>query len=564
MKPGGDTQTSPSPDTQAAPGPCGPWWWDALGLLIAAAGGFLCIEAYLGQHSLFVDEMRLLESVINRGFGQLTEPLAQEQAAPVGFLFLLKLSMEWIGEDKLGFRAVPMAAAVGSMFLFWLLIRQLVTGWPAWFGMAVFASGSWLTYFAQQTKQYTLELAVSLTLFCLLAWIARRGLRGWRLVIFALAGAAATWFAVTAVIVLAGCGVVLLVLAIRQRNKAMIAAVVGVGVVWVGSFLAQYALVLSAYRESDYLATFWEDFYLQINPRLPHRLFGQLAIVFDRPVDLPMFQLGFGVWALGLYAAVRSRRALPWALVGAWAVLAAMSFAGQYPYGQRQVLFALPIFIGLMAMGLAWLRTLGRAGEGMALALGALLASGTLLTAGNVEADNDLEPVMLELRQRVQPGDIVWVDRGAMYSVGFLQSISDEFDLAPATIQYTTLVDGQRHWALADLQSLQGKPRVWLLMTHSIGRGGLNEITFVQMLAKQMGQPREQIQHGDAFATLFDFTAEPSPPPIPAGPQADVNDLPIEFDKPATPPTPTPPIGEINPPPPIETKVPEPQTPVSP
>lgn len=529
MKAGDHTQKDGSARVELAQTSAGPWWRDVVGLLIAVGGAAWCVQGYLQQHSLFIDEARLLENVLSRSWGELSQPLTQEQAAPVGFLYLIKLSIAWVGDDKLGFRAVPMAAAVASMFMFWFLMRQLVKGWPAWFGMAVFATGSWTTYYAQQAKQYTVELAVALALFCLLSWIARRGLSAWRLGVFAVVGALATWLSVTAVLVLAGCGVVLLVLATRRKRPAMIAAVLGVGVLWVGSFLMQYWLVLSEYRGSDYLVDYWRPFYLRVIPQLPHRVLGQLSGVFIRPVDLQLHQLGFALWAIGFCVAVRSRRALPWALVTAWLTLVLLSFLGHYPYGDRQVLFALPMLVGLMAMGLGWLNESGKPGHVIAVVLAVAVLAGPVFTAGNVEADDDLEPVILELRERVQPGDIVWVDHGAKYMVQFLQARSDDFDLAPATVRFTELVDGQRHWVLDELRALDGRPRVWLLMSHKMGRQGVDELAYVQLLAKQQGRKLEMIAFGDSFAALFDFTADPHDVPTPAGPRPDLDGPPADL-----------------------------------
>jgi len=535
MKPGEDTQphvaardgeanTASALEARAT---AASWWRDAIGLLIASCGATLCVQAYLQQHSLFIDEARLLENVLSRRWSELTDPLTQGQAAPVGFLYLLKLSIAWVGENKLGFRAVPMVGGVASMFLFWGLMRRLVRGWPAWLGMAVFASGSWTVYYAQQTKQYTVELAVALALLCLLEGVARRGLTAWRLAGLAVAGAVATWLSVTAVIVLAGCGAVLLVMAIRGKRPAMVGAVLGVGVLWVGSFLVQYVLVLNDYSDDEFLANYWRPFYLRVIPQLPHRVLGQLSGVFTRPVDLELHQLGFALWALGMWAAARSRRALPWALVAGWLVLAGLSMAGEYPYGDRQVLFALPMLIGLMVMGVAWLRTLGRPGEVLAIVAALTVASAPVFslvnnltnTGGHVRADDELEPVILELRERVEPGDIVWVGRGAAYMTRFLATHSDAYDLAPAELRYSQRITGQRHWVLDEIQSFRGQPRVWLLMSHSLGRSGVDELVYVQLLAKQMGQKIDVIQRGDSIAALFDFTAGPTPPPSRSRPQ---------------------------------------------
>lgn len=509
---------------------------DGVGLLLVAAGIALCLRGYIQQHSLFLDEAKLLGNVLERDWADLFQPLALEQAAPVGFLLLLKLSIAWLGENHLGYRAVPVAAACAAMPLFWLFIRQLVRGWPAWFGMALFATGSWVTHYAQQTKQYTLELAITLLLLCLLARIARKGLSGPRLAVFALAGMLAVWFSLTAVIVLAGCGVGLLMLAAREKRRGMVAAVTGVGLLWAGSFLVEYILILRAYLDSDYLAGYWRPFYLRIIPVAPHRFFGQLAGVFQRPVDLQFEQLGMAVWLLGIWAAVRSRSALARSLVAMVVVLIVLSMAERYPYGDRQMIFALPMLIGVLAIGLGWLNHLGdtkptdeiavprstqtlrrrgesfRGGRGVALGLGGVMLLAPVMTAGRVAADDPLEPLILELGQRVRPGDVVWIDSGALYMWRFLSMRDERYALAPATVVPTTLADTDRLRVLDTMQRFRDQPRVWLLLAHPMAGKGINELTNVLTLAEQLGERQDRIEFGDASATLFDFRTPPPPP----------------------------------------------------
>ncbi|MEM9882303.1 MAG: hypothetical protein AAF800_05245 [Planctomycetota bacterium] len=497
---GGDSSIPPRRD---------PRWRDFVGLLLAAAGAAICVHAYALRLSYFGDEILLLESVLPRGWGELAQPLGRNQAAPLGFVYLLELSIAVLGENKLGFRAVPMAAAVASMFLFWVFIRGLVHGWPAWFGMAVFACGSYTAYYAQQTKQYTLELAVALGLLCLTGWVVRGGLTLRRVVVFGVAGAGLLWFSISGVFILGGCGLVLSVVAWRSGRRAAVAAVVGAGLLSLASFAGQYLLVLQHYGGNAYLHDYWNPFYLRLIPRLPFRLLGQAAGVFTRPVDLGFPQLGLLVSLLGVAAAARGRSALAWAVLVTWGLLILASWLERYPYGDRQVLFALPLLIGLVALGLRWLADLGPRAHAVAALAAALMLVEPVFTAGHIEADDALEPVLAEVRPRLEPGDTVWVERGAVYPYYFLASRDPAFDLSLAEVMPSDQPDSRRLAVLDELERFAGRDRVWLLISHSSERRGVDARNHILFVAEQLGRRLEHFEAGDTSATLFDFTRRP-------------------------------------------------------
>ena len=63
-------------------------WWG-----IILIGIVLRLRQYLLNRSLWADEASLAMNLVTRNFGELTQLLDYHQAAPIGFLFIEKLSI---------------------------------------------------------------------------------------------------------------------------------------------------------------------------------------------------------------------------------------------------------------------------------------------------------------------------------------------------------------------------------------------------------------------------------------------------------------------------------------
>ena len=85
---------------------------DAFGLGVLALGLIVRIATYLQRRSLWYDEAMLSLNILGRSIWRLTDPLAYNQAAPIGFLWSTRLVTGIVGPSELALRAT----AVGPPF----------------------------------------------------------------------------------------------------------------------------------------------------------------------------------------------------------------------------------------------------------------------------------------------------------------------------------------------------------------------------------------------------------------------------------------------------------------
>ncbi len=495
-------------------------WRDGLGFGIAALGIAICVSAYLAQLSLFIDEVNLLRSVIGRGLTQWLEPLTNDQAAPVGYVILLGASIAAWGEQELAFRLVSVIAACLSMPLFWLFIRRLVGGWPALAGMLIFAVNSTLAYYAQQTKQYTLELFIALLLLLLTQWVCRSRLTVIRLLLLAGAGLIATWFSASAIFILAGCGVALLVTAWKRPvgRGWSLPTIFAMGVIWIASFFAHYHSVLRHYSDDDFLVGYWRPFYLRLVPTRPDKLLDQLAAVFINPVDLTMYQLGWIVWVVGMIVlAIHQRTAIGYGLISAWLGLALAAVLEIYPYGDRLILFALPLLIGPLAVGISYLwMQRSWAFRLAAIGIAAVLLAQPVLTGGGIKADDDIKLVLEELDQQLIPEDVVWLNRNASAVQSFYTERLDKFHLKPAWVFHSNVRPADYVKRIDEVWQFAGRDRVWIVITHAEEVGPVNTRQHILDIFNHRAIRLAEIHSDDATATLYDLSdLPPLDPPAP-------------------------------------------------
>ena len=85
--------------------------------------------AYFGNSSLWLDEILLSRNIIELPMRELLlAPLALDQVAPRGFLFVEKLAVTAFGPHELALRLFPFLCGLASVVLFRRLAERTLTG----------------------------------------------------------------------------------------------------------------------------------------------------------------------------------------------------------------------------------------------------------------------------------------------------------------------------------------------------------------------------------------------------------------------------------------------------
>jgi 4-amino-4-deoxy-L-arabinose transferase-like glycosyltransferase len=490
----------------------------AAAVLLVLAGIGLRLAEYALDRSLWLDEAFLALNIEERGFGELFGTLDFNQAAPVGYLLLAKAATLLLGDSEYALRLVAVVAAVASVPLFWMCARRILALWAAVLALGLFALGGGLLQHAAEVKPYSSDVLVAVVLLLLAvthwprdALSLRRGIAA------GLVAAALVWFSYPAVFVVAGLATTLLVEAILDRNRETVRSILVVAALACGSFALLSATLLdTTIGVQSALKSGAPRFFLPLPPTSTDDLerLARAPLMFFRG------SIGLGTWGAVLFGALALLGALSLARWRAWRTLGillsplpfviAASAAGLYPFGERFTLFYIPFALLLVAEG-TWAlvgavrsRLSSSRARSRAFVLGAALCGAGLLgVAANSTADHfedppaeAIKPPLDTIQDDWRPGDTLFLYFASQYAFRYYAECEDcgvvqpgratslwnnvrlatpsapEFAPAlvsnpPALVVGANLKDEPLDAMGAQLDRLAGRPRVWILFTHT-------------------------------------------------------------------------------------------------
>ncbi len=217
-------------------------------------GVVLRLARLIANRSFWADELAIALNLRTRGWGELLEPLDFHQVAPVGFLWVVKLCHEVLGDEEWVLRFFPWLVSVAGLVVFARVARNLLGNREALIAFAMFVVLEPLVYYSAELKPYVLDVGLGVLLVGL-AWHPL----GPRWKALAVAGAVGVWFSATLTFVAAAVGGVCFLRALVERDRSAAARWAGVSLLWLASFAIEYGLVLSQLQNDEYLMTFWGE-----------------------------------------------------------------------------------------------------------------------------------------------------------------------------------------------------------------------------------------------------------------------------------------------------------------
>lgn len=388
-----------------------------------------------------LDEEMVAKNIRAEGLAGLAGKLGDDQAAPLGWLWLERIALVAFGQGERVMKFFPMVFAVGTVLAaYWFGRRWLSrVGAVAVTALVGFSYG--LLIYSDQVKQYSSDAFWAAVVVVGAVWVVdelgsrRRWLVWWGLAVLG------SWLSIGSILVVPGLVLVLAAaVLVRQGWRAMV--LFGLpGVAWLVSFAAHYALSIRFITGNQYLTDFWAGLGYPPSGAGPRGLarwyVGQAEQIALDPLH---FNIGFtsrsvgnvialvffGLVVVGTVSALRRR--LWFGLVLLAPVLTALALAQLrvVPLFGRLALWVVPDLLILAAVGIdALASTLVRVRPGHATATrpsarvwqvaaaGALLASlvlvvpmvnGVRTTFGPQEL-NDRAAVAYMIEQQ-RPGDI--------------------------------------------------------------------------------------------------------------------------------------------------------------
>jgi hypothetical protein len=347
-------------------------WPRWLAFALVLVGGVLRLRQYLAARPLWLDEASLALNILPRSFHELTKTLDFEQVAPVPFLWMVKASTVAFGPGELALRCMPLLAGIALLVVVASLSREVLGERWGLAPLALTALSPTLIYYSNELKPYATD-ALAATL---LIWLVAR-VRGLPL---ALGGGLLLLISFPTVFVAAAAIVVLKIEAIRFRSLRGLVSSLGIAVVWIALFAAGYQWSLAHGGSSPYLQRFWAASFID-GPRSGWDLFvaaAQQNLIGTPHHGFEGVEVGIAL-LLAVLGAVHLVRAgghrvailLGLPTLGAFAA----SLLQLYPVSARTLLFAVPSWLVLIAMGVRAIPLRGAS----ALALAGVLLMGLVV-----------------------------------------------------------------------------------------------------------------------------------------------------------------------------------------
>ncbi len=237
-------------------------WEKAAIALLILSGMILRVRQYLTGRSLWADEAMLALNIVERDFVGMFQPLEYDQGAPVGFLLVEKLFNVTLGKHEFALRLFPLLVGLLSLGLFYLLLKRITSRAGLLIALALFAFNPRLIYYSSEVKQYIIDVAVSILLLLIATSALSASPRKRDYAWLSLAGLLALWFSHSALFVLAGIGLALVVISLQRRDYSSLRLVIGMGVLWVLEIAFLYLLILKDLSQNAYMKEYWEGAFL--------------------------------------------------------------------------------------------------------------------------------------------------------------------------------------------------------------------------------------------------------------------------------------------------------------
>jgi uncharacterized membrane protein len=500
-------------------------WDKAVAALLILLGTILRLRGYLTGRSLWVDEAMLALNIVERDLAGMFRPLDYDQGAPIGFLLVEKLFNLILGKQELALRLFPLLVGLISLELFYLLVKRMMSGPGLLVALALFAFNPRLIYYSSEVKQYILDVAVTITLLWIAALVFSASSRKKDYTWLALAGVVALWFSHSALFVLAGIGLSLLISTLKQRDDLRLRLVIGMGIVWLLTIAFLYLLILKDLSQNAYMKEYWRGAFLPMPPWsdpgwFVKALHENIGIQFGIPyaVFLVFFLMLVGWVALSLRGATTKQppdnQNYAIAFAGIALVTLIASALQLYPVFERMILFFVPI--GLILIGKAVeviyirLQRYGLPGVFAVCALAVFLLYGPFVTSlQNFLAPKYFEhirPAMAALSGAWKDGDALYVSNGALPAFRFYAPF---YGLENIPYEFGEREDYQKPQAILNrLASFDGQPRVWILLSHVYEKENFNEREFILNTLNEIGQKKREIRMPGTSVFLYLYDLE--------------------------------------------------------
>ncbi len=324
----------------------------AIFYLVIFIGILLAVYQFIFNRSLWIDEAMLALNIIKRGFSGLTEPLYYKQVAPVGFLFIERLSVLMLGKNEFALRIFPLISFLVSIPLFYLLSCKLSGNKIVpLLSTSIFSITLSLLRYSSEVKQYSSDVLFTvMLLYCCLTLKLNTNRS---LLIYAVIGGIAIWFSNIAVIILFVSGIYSLYSELyKNKNYKVLFPLL----FWAVSFFIYYIFFIHNHPHTEFMIDYWKEAFLPLSPFSASFYF----FLFQAIKDIYSYLLGFSfLWFIPFSVSMvatgfmlkRREYTVLYFFLAPIAVHLFLSGLMLYPFKGRFLLYSIPLIILVFSIG---------------------------------------------------------------------------------------------------------------------------------------------------------------------------------------------------------------------
>ena len=482
---------------------------DWIGLSLVLVGFVLRLRQYLADRSLWLDEAMLTNNILGRNFGGLFQQLDNNQGAPIGFLLTQKIITLLIGDSEFALRLFPFVAGIVSLALMFALTRKISNSFAGNLALGFFAVAPSLVYYSSEVKQYSSDIVIMLGLSLLYWKYAQAEIKSKDAIVLSITGAVAVWFSHPAFFVVGALGLALFIPAVIAKDKPRILTLLIIAVIWFLNLGVLYALNLRQLSTHQFFLDYWRAGFM------PHdsSALSWLAYALEFPFrDLLDLQTSYVVTVflllIGYVGLTRRNPRFGFFLLAIILLALFASTLTLYPFAGRMILFLVPVLILFLAEGTEAIASLFARSAVIAWIVRAFLVVYLLYTPISVTAENfvmpkyqeHIRPTMEYLRDYRRDGDLVYVYYWAEHA---LRYYAPKYGMDMSAFVVGTDYHDNPMAYDAELESLRGHERVWVLFSHVYENGDFNERDFILRLLDAMGEQQRQFRMPGTSVYLY-------------------------------------------------------------
>lgn len=443
-------------------------YWDALSWSFIIMGALLRVAHWLGNRSLWLDEAKLARNIIDRSPLELLFPLHYSQGAPILFLWLVDAATALFGSGELALRLIPLLSSLLGLVLFFFVARLFLEARYVPIAVLLFALSYRLTYYAQEIKQYSVDVTVAIALtYSFLRFWKSGSPRDVHLIRLGVLGAMAIFLSYPSVVVLAGIASTLIALKCCKQLGVSSRTLIPVILSWVVGFGANYIFFLQPLAANEASFTYWRGGFLPLPistgaVKAWWKVAGDFLLYCGFPLQWHVLVVALAAVAVG--SGIRSKSVPMLMIAMCFCCACGVSVLEKYPFADRLALYAMPLLVLAVVQGLQVVSHQRSAMVYFILTLAVIApcmkSLPDLLRPIQIE---EVKPLLAYLDLNRRPGDHVYVYCGALQVVKYCR----RNEAAESEFWHFGRYSRDDHTGyLDDISTMRKWTRVWFLFAH--------------------------------------------------------------------------------------------------